>query len=261
MTGKLIAKGATADIIDIGGGKVFKRFHDGIPDAAIDSEIALTLHKASVMMGAPAIYERVSGERGRGFVMERVEGRSMLELMLGGGAFSIEENARVLAGLQVRLSCFDGEGYPDGRETLRRRILGGRLLSAELKERAVGLLDDLPDGRSVCHMDLHPGNVLMSAGSPRVIDWCDTVRGDPMLDAARTLLLFESEAPVPGVDPDFLGAARRAWALYYRDAYEQLSGKPLRGIGRWMAVIAAARFDNEAPSDRERYEERIVNGE
>lgn len=36
------------------------------------------------------------------------------------------------------------------------------------------------------HLDLHPGNVILTVAGPVVIDWTDVLRGDPALDLAQT---------------------------------------------------------------------------
>ena len=145
--GQVIASGATADIIDAGGGRLFKRFFDRIPDGGIDREIACTTCAAAVSMGAPRIFERVSDARGRGFVMERIPGRSMLDLMFEGVGTNAATAAKTLAQLQYRLNSADGSGGPDARGVMLERIAAGKLLDGGLKEKAVKLLEALPRGR------------------------------------------------------------------------------------------------------------------
>ena len=76
---KLIAKGGTADIYDLGNGTIFKCFHDDKNDYCIESEIQCTSSKVAIALGAPQILERVNDERGRGFIMENIRGQTMLE--------------------------------------------------------------------------------------------------------------------------------------------------------------------------------------
>lgn len=97
---KLIAKGGTADIYDLGNGTVFKCFHDDKNDYCIESEIQCTSSKVAIALGAPQILERVNDERGRGFIMENIRGQTMLEKMFVQGAdFDIKENAQIMAQL------------------------------------------------------------------------------------------------------------------------------------------------------------------
>jgi thiamine kinase-like enzyme len=49
---------------------------------------------------------------------------------------------------------------------------------------------DLPaplgEGTSLVHLDLHPGNVLLTASGPVVIDWPNAGRGSGLADVACT---------------------------------------------------------------------------
>lgn len=246
--GKLIAIGGTADIYDIGSGKVFKCFHEDKPDNCIDEEIKCTSSTAAISLGAPKIYERVNDVRGRGIIMEYVNGQSMLDIMLQDGIrYDIEKNAEELAKLQCKVSCLDGENFPKGHEVMRRRISSVSCLDEDTKSKLIELLESLPPGNSVCHTDLHPGNVIITEDGFRLIDWCDTMCDSPWLDVARTLLIFESVTEIPGIDPVDLNKSRCAWKKHYRAAYEKLAGKSDEELEGWMAVLAAVKLEEEDP--------------
>ncbi len=50
-----------------------------------------------------------------------------------------------------------------------------------------------PDAR-VLHLGLHPGNVILSAGGPVVIDWRNSAEGPPDLDLAVSALILAQVA-------------------------------------------------------------------
>jgi streptomycin 6-kinase len=50
----------------------------------------------------------------------------------------------------------------------------------------------------ILHMDLHPGNVMMVEQSPVVIDWRNTIEGNPNLDVAMSALIL-AEAGISSV--------------------------------------------------------------
>ncbi len=54
------------------------------------------------------------------------------------------------------------------------------------------------DGDRVLHLDLHPGNVILTRRGPVVIDWCNAGAGDPAADVAMTMMTVGS-ADVPGL--------------------------------------------------------------
>ena len=74
---------------------------------------------------------------------------------------------------------------------------------------------ELGDGR-LLHMDLHPGNVILSPGGPVVIDWAIARAGEPALDVAMTWVLCATSGGELGQDfvrsflPHFDEAAVRA---------------------------------------------------
>lgn len=258
MSEKLIAVGGTADIYDLGNGKVFKRFHADKPDYCIENEIECASSEVAVSLGAPKIYERVNDERGRGFIMEYVAGQSMLEEMFRlGTGFDIEKNAEEMAKLQYRISRFDGRMFPKGHDVMRERILQSGYLDGATKSKLLQLLESLPKGTGVCHSDLHPGNIIMTGDGFRVIDWCDTMCDSPWLDVARTLLIFESVSEMPGVNIEDLNKSRYAWKTYYRAAFERLVGKSDEELDGWMAVLAAVKLAEESTENHPWMMERI----
>ncbi len=258
MSEKLIAVGGTADIYELENGKIFKRFHEDKSDYCIENEIECTSSEVAVSLGAPKIYERVSDERGRGFIMEYVAGQSMLEEMLRLGAgFDIEKNAEEMAKLQYKISKFDGSMFPKGHDVMGERIMRSGYLEDATKSKLLQLLESLPQGTGVCHSDLHPGNIIVTEDGFRVIDWCDTMCDSVWLDVARSLLIFESVSEMPGVNTEELNKSRYAWKTNYRAAFERLAGKSDRELEGWMAVLAAVKLAEENPVNHLWMMERI----
>ena len=136
MYSKLIAKGGTANIYDIGGGKIFKSFHDNKHDYCIENEIECTCSEVAISLGAPKIYERVNDDRGRGFVMEYISGKSMLDVLLEYGAdCDIEKIAVNLAELRYGMNRFDGSMFPKGHDVMRDRISKSNCIDKDTKEK------------------------------------------------------------------------------------------------------------------------------
>jgi aminoglycoside phosphotransferase (APT) family kinase protein len=53
------------------------------------------------------------------------------------------------------------------------------------------------DGQVVVHGDLHPENVMLTAGGPVVIDWRNAEEGPPEFDVAMTAIIFAQVALDP----------------------------------------------------------------
>ncbi len=152
--GPLLASGRSADIYDIGDGKVLRRFRSGHDD--LDIEVRVMRLVASHGFPVPEVYSA----EGRDMVMSRVDGQTMLE-DLGNRPTSLLAHARRLAKLQRQLAEI---AAPDWLM-------------------APGWTPD-PTGDRVLHLDLHPMNVLLSPDGPVVIDWTNAAAGPPGFDAA-----------------------------------------------------------------------------
>jgi len=53
----------------------------------------------------------------------------------------------------------------------------------------------------LCHSDLHPGNVIMTADGPRIIDWACALRASGVFDIARVHVSL-SELMPDDADPE-----------------------------------------------------------
>ena len=64
------------------------------------------------------------------------------------------------------------------------------------------LIDRLPPSDGLCHCDLHPGNVIMTADGPKLVDWIGAVRAHAALDLAVSHFLLSEIAPEHADDPE-----------------------------------------------------------
>ena len=64
------------------------------------------------------------------------------------------------------------------------------------------LIDRLPPSGGLCHCDLHPGNVIMTADGPKLVDWIGAVRAHGALDLAVSHFLLSEIAPEHADDPE-----------------------------------------------------------
>jgi aminoglycoside phosphotransferase (APT) family kinase protein len=124
-------------------------------------------------------------------------------------------------------------------------------LRPALVEELLALLAEIDDGRrALCHFDLHPGNVIVSAKGWVVIDWLTASSGPPAADFARTLVL----------DPPHQRTARgRFMTIVERD------GMKARDLARprldaWIRVVAAARLAEGFEGEHARYLAALAEG-
>lgn len=252
MQGPLLAKGATAEVFAWGDAHVLKLFLAGRPpgQARYEARVGALIHAAGVP--APAVLALTeAGGRG-GVIYERVAGPSMDEL-LGHEPWHAASFARRFAATQAALHRASVSALPAQRELLSLRIRALPLLPDRLKQAALVALEGLPAGDVLCHGDFHPGNLLLAANGPVVIDWENATCGDPAADVARTLLLLRYAHL--SQQTNLARAAMRAGVALFSTAYlrhyRRLTGVSIAQISAWQLPVAAVRLSEGVPAAEE----------
>ena len=167
-----------------------------------------------------------------GVVLDRLYGRSLLQVVIESASTGIDSLAEQFAALQAMINSTVIEDLPDLVGRLRGEIEQSGLPPQLLSELS-DLLIQLDDGtRRVCHYDFHPDNVMVTATGWIVIDWLGIASGPPVADLARTLLLG-SQITDSRIS-EFTRAVRR-------HGLRQL-GVVEASCDAWIRVAAAARL-------------------
>ncbi len=246
LKGKLIATGNTAEVFAWGQDRVLKLFWpEYTPQAEGEFTAARAVHAAG--LPAPAAYEVVEVEGRRGIVFERIDGPTMLDVLLA-RPWRLKRLARTMAELHVRAHSLHSQQPEALRQVLLRALQQDRyLLPPHLREGARRLLEQLPDGSSVLHGDFHPINIIMSGRGPVIIDWPDVTRGDPAADVARTWLLTCQGHIPPGTrEGGVIHLLRRLFYRAYLHHYRQLRPLPQETLEAWKIPVVAGRLASEA---------------
>ncbi len=116
----------------------------------------------------------------------------------------------------------------------------------------------LRPGDGLCHGDLHPGNVIMTAEGPRLVDWISTVRAPAAFDLAYIHVSLTELAPEIADNPERPRAVNRA----AQSEYARLAGTSVAALTAAMepylpiARVLIVRGD-ALPALRERLIQRI----
>jgi aminoglycoside phosphotransferase (APT) family kinase protein len=252
IPGPLIAKGRTAEVYAWNDDQVLKLFYAWCPTRWVQEEVETSRAVSATTLPTPRFIDSLEiGER-QGIIFERVEGPSMLQL-LKTKPWLVLRLARQLAELHSQIHEQDGLGLPPLRSSLQTTIQQVEHLPRSLKARVLQLLETLPDGNALCHLDFHPDQVLMTAGGPVIIDWMTALQGHPLADVARTsVILAVGRAPYAGWA---MRAVIHLWrGLFYRTyvtRYLELNpGVTQDEIRTWMIPIAAGRLKEQIPGER-----------
>ena len=236
-------KGGTSDVFIHGEGRVLKLLHRRFPrrTAELEFEITRILHAAGVPV--PAAYEVVEQDGRCGIVFERVDGVSLLQLVEQ-KPWKLFWSARLLAELHAQVHRHTAPAeLPTQREQLETWLRKALDFTPAERKAAEESLVLVPSGNTVCHGDMHPANILLTSRGPVIIDWTSGRRGDPLVDVARTCVLFES-AKLP---PDarwymhvLLALARRLLHRTYLSRYLKLTGGRGDEVAKYLPIQRAA---------------------
>lgn len=154
--GPLIGRGRAADVYDIGGGRVLRRFRTAPATGGMQREAAVMRHLAGRGFAAPAVYDVTDTD----LVMDRLDGHTMLT-DLQRRPWRVDRHADLWADLHRRLA----------------EVPVGGLVDAGLPVR-------FGDPTSVLHLDFHPDNIMLTSSGPVVIDWTNAALGPAPADVA-----------------------------------------------------------------------------
>ena len=251
QTSPPIAQGRTAEIYLWDDGHVLKLYRDWCPADWVEYEarVANAIHEAGIPSPATGEILEVNGRRG--LIYERLEGISMLEDM-NARPWTIRKHARSLAELQIQIHQKSISGLPSYKDRLSDDIRHTPHLGSKLRDKALELLEVLPDGKNVCHGDYHPGNVILTKSGPVAIDWMTVSAGSAWTDVARTSLILSIGAKRAGrqVNP-IVRAAIASYHRIYLNRYRALHPDTGNEMDRWMPVIAAGRLNEDITPERE----------
>ena len=199
--GQKIGQDAQADVHVWAPGQVVKLFKAGTPRRVTWWEARMT--RAVFAAGAPAleVLDEVTLEGRFGIVMRHLDGPTLLFLSRS-GAMTPEQTGAILAAL-----CISVHKTPPPPEVfcLRDRMdsaLRHGTLPRHIATGILSLIERLEPGDGLCHGDVHPGNVIMTADGPRLIDWIGATRAPAGLDLASCHVINSEIAPETVDDPD-----------------------------------------------------------
>lgn len=163
---------------------------------------------------------------------EYFPGRTLHDLMKEAeGTDKFDELLQTFVDLQVKVQNTKAPAALTGQCDKIVRMIG-RVKSLDpsarydLQMRA----DRLRNGRSICHGDFNPTNVIVpdDGSAPYVCDWAHVTAGLPEVDAATTYLLFSVES--------------EERAKRYLTLYSKAADIPQQVIMQWVPVVAAAEL-------------------
>jgi hypothetical protein len=198
--GELLGEGADARIHVVDARRVIRVAKDG---RSLRHEAEIQRYAAASGFPVPAVL--AVSDDGERLLIERIDGPSMLELLLI-GALSPADAGAQLGALHQGLHAIEAPSW--------LRMAG--------------------PGTAFLHLDLHPANVLVADGTPVVIDWPNAASGPAALDVADAYLTMAA-LPVP--DGDLARLQLELIAAFLASA-----GEP--DAARWFPAVIERRAND-----------------
>jgi aminoglycoside phosphotransferase (APT) family kinase protein len=251
--GPLLARGRTAEVYAWQNNQIIKLFYEWCPLNWVQHEAEISRAISTMTLPTPRLVDVLEIRGRQGIVYERVEGPSMLRLS-STKPWLLFRMARQLAELHSEIHRQKGNDFPPLRSSLRTTIRDVETLPSDLKTDVLRLLEELPDGSALCHLDFHPDQVLITPKGPVVIDWMTAHQGSPLADVARTsIMLMFGHVPYAG---RVMRAVTNLWRQLFYPSYlarylELHPGASRDEIRTWMVPVAAARLKEQIPGEQQ----------
>ena len=158
--GRLIGSGRAADVYELDADRVLRRYRT---PSDVTAEAAVMAHLRSVGFPVPEVFDAA----GRDLVLARLRGTDMLA-DLTRRPWRAARHGRALARLHDRLHEIEAPAW------LPAPFGAGKGAA-----------------NRVLHLDLHPGNVMLTPDGPVVIDWSSAAAGPPGADVAIAALIMK----------------------------------------------------------------------
>ena len=257
--GEKIGEGAYSEAYAWAPGQVVKLFKPGVPRRMPWFEVRML--RAVHAAGAPVaeVFGEVTLDGRFGIVLQRLDGPTLWQLSRT-GAVTFEQAGAIVAALAMSIH----KTTPPPEVLSMRDYMESQLrlddgkIPKHIAADILALIDRLPPGDGLCHCDLSPGNVIMTAEGPKLVDWISAMRGPAALDLGFLHVILSELGPEVADNPE----RPRATNAAAQAEYARLAGispaaltaamEPYLPIVRTFVV-----FGDAVPSLRGRLIQRI----
>jgi streptomycin 6-kinase len=219
--GEKLGEGFSADIHAWAPGQVVKLFKAAVAPRAARHEARVTRAAFAAGCPAPEVLGEVTLDGRFGIVLSRLDGPTLTQSLLTGAATREQAGAILAALYRTVHETTAPPGIPSLSEWFDAvsAVPGG--MPTHIAPGVLSLIERLPPATGLCHGDLHPDNVIMTAEGPTIIDWVAAVRAPAAYDLGRCHVILSELIYAPDdVDP----RRPRALNAIVQSEYARLAG-------------------------------------
>ncbi|MDI1262139.1 MAG: phosphotransferase [bacterium] len=256
--GEKIGEGISADVHAWAPGQVIKLFKAGTRQRICWYEARITRAVFAAGVPAPEVFGEITLEGRHGIVLSRHDGPTLLGHYRS-GAVTFEQAGNILADLAMSVhrmppppEVINLQEYVE--HSLRNHP--GRL-PEHLATGLLALIERLGPADGLCHVDIHPGNVIVSADGPKLIDWITAVRAPAAFDLARIHVGLAEVAPHLVDNPERPRAVNMAAQSEYARLAGMSSAELKAAIEPYLPIARAVVIFGDFPHLREWLIQRI----
>jgi aminoglycoside phosphotransferase (APT) family kinase protein len=248
-----LGDGREAETLAVGESRVLRLLKDPAKWERLDRERVALVAAGAAGLPAPALLGRDTLDGRPGLILERIQGRDLLNL-LARRPWRLLSVARTLGETHARVNSVGAPAQlPSVHDVLGEQLRTSPLIPDRFRAPAIERLGALPEADRLCHWDFQPANVIATSAGPVVIDWSFAARGDPAADVAKTRLTIRLGQPPSGSSIvtrrlDTLG--RRAIERHYLSAYRAVKPVDIALVEKWTPLVALARLTAGIPEER-----------
>lgn len=244
---QFLAEGRVSHVYVLKNKHVLKLLHKSVPFQKVEDEYRRCQIVTEAGVISPRALELVEVDERHGIIFEWAGESDLMKAKLG-NPLNVRSGGHYMAKVHLELIKKEADLLPDIRkEALRMgKMLPEDVIRPDQYSQLERYLDQLPDGNNICHMDFHPGNIMLGSEGYQVIDWAETVKGAPEADVAMTSLILSMAETAPGtglIQRIIIPVFRKAFEQNYRNylmAHQQIFTE--ESIQKWSLAVAIFRM-------------------
>ena len=187
-----IGIGRTAELLEMGDGKVLKLFYKNMSSEMAEKEYKINMYINGKIENIPQIYGKIDVDGREGLVFQKIDGIHLSRYM-SRNITKIPNVLKKYSELHCKINQIEVDtGNKDigGINGIIEAIKNQKCLN-ELEKGTIISFLRITDKKQLCHGDYHPENVMIDRDNKLwIIDWITASAGNPNFDIARTYYLL-----------------------------------------------------------------------